>query len=281
MKHFLITGASTGIGRASALHLDSLGHTVFAGVRKDADAESIEAAGERIVAVKLDVTEADSIAAAVETVAAAVGDAGLDGLVNNAGIAVGGPMESLPMDDFRWQMEVNFFGVLAMSQAFSPLLRLATGRLVHISSMAGKVVTPFFGPYCASKHAVEALADAQRRELAPWGMHVSVVEPGSVATEIWEKGREQFADIESKLSPEGNELYSPYIDALRRVIEDTASKGIPAIAVARKVEHALLAKRPKSRYPVGPDAKGGIWAAKWLGDGFIDAAMRKVFAVKT
>jgi NAD(P)-dependent dehydrogenase (short-subunit alcohol dehydrogenase family) len=273
MKHFVITGASTGIGRACAEHLDSLGHTVYAGVRKDADAEALQAAGERIVPLRIDVTKPESIAAAVQAVPV---DA-LDGLVNNAGIAVGGPMEFLPLDDFRWQMEVNFFGVIAVSQAFGPKLRAATGRLVHVSSMGGKVVTPFFGPYCASKFAVEAIADAQRRELAPWGMKVAVIEPGSVDTAIWGKGLDLFAGIQDKLSPEGWALYSRYVETLRSIVSDTANRGIPAIRVAKAVEHALLSPRPKPRYPIGSDARGGLFASKWLGDGFMDWTFGRLF----
>ena len=174
----VITGASTGIGRASALDLDSRGFRVFAGVRKDEDAERLRSERPSIEPLRIDVTDADSIAAARDRVTEAVDGAGLAGLVNNAGIAVPGPLEHLPIDEIRRQLEVNLIGQIAVTQAFLPLLRTARGRIVNIGSIGGRVALPLLGPYAGSKHAMEGITDSLRRELRPWGIEVSIVRPG-------------------------------------------------------------------------------------------------------
>ena len=184
----MITGASTGIGRACALDLDGRGFRVFAGVRKDEDGERLRSERPSIEPLRIDVTDAGQIAAARDRVSEEVGTAGLAGLVNNAGIAVPGPLEHLPIDEFRRQMEVNLVGQVAVTQAFLPLLRTARGRVVNIGSIGGRVALPMLGPYAASKHAMEGISDSLRRELRPWGMQVSIVRPGPIATDIWESG---------------------------------------------------------------------------------------------
>jgi NAD(P)-dependent dehydrogenase (short-subunit alcohol dehydrogenase family) len=253
-KFVLITGASTGIGRACALYLDHLGWHVFAAVRKSADAHALrEQASNCLTPIYLDLTEPDKITDAKEQVADAVGSAGLSGLVNNAGIARAGPVEFLPLADYRATLEVNLLGAIAVTQALIPLLRLARGRIVNMSSVSGIIATPFMTPYNTSKFALEAFSDALRVELRPWGMHVSVVEPGDIATPIWDKS---INDIEESMQrwPQGvNELYGPALDAMRRRAQRRT--GIPPIHVARAVEHALIAPRPKIRYRVGRDAK--------------------------
>ena len=181
MATVLITGASRGIGRASALALARSGHDVIAGVRDEEAGRALEAEGSgRVRAVKLDVTDAASIAAAAE----AVGDR-LDALVNNAGIAVGGVLEAVPLDELRHQLEVNVVGQVAVTQAVLPKLRAASGRIVFISSVSGRVSAPIMTPYTASKYAIEAIADGLRIELRPWGINVVLVEPGSIDTDIW------------------------------------------------------------------------------------------------
>lgn len=181
----VITGASTGIGKGCALALDKLGARVFAGVRKEADGAALQAeASERLTPVMLDVTDGDQIQAAVRLVQEGMGDAGVAGLINNAGIGVGGPLEFIDLDDLRWQMEVNVIGPMAMIRAFMPLIRQGKGRIVNISSIAGRSATPFMGPYSASKHALEALSDPLRVELRLWNIHVSLIEPGAVQTPI-------------------------------------------------------------------------------------------------
>ena len=184
----VVTGASSGIGAACARHLDSLGFTVWAGVRKKQDGEQLaRLTSARLHILMLDVTDLESIAAAAHTLSEAAGATGLAGLVNNAGISVAGPLELLPLSEVRTQFEVNVLGALGVTQALLPLLRKARGRLVNISSIAGLAATPFLGAYCGSKFALEAMSDALRLELAPWGIAVSLIEPGAVQSQIWER----------------------------------------------------------------------------------------------
>jgi NAD(P)-dependent dehydrogenase (short-subunit alcohol dehydrogenase family) len=201
----LVTGASTGIGEAAVLHLKTLGFDTVGAVRRDEDAERLEERGIRTV--RIDVTDGDQIAAARDE----LGDAPLAGLVNNAGIAVAAPIEFLPVESFRQQLEVNLIGQLAVTQAFLPALRRAGGRVVNVSSIGGRVALPFVGPYAGSKFALEALSDSLRRELRPWGIEVSVIEPGSIATPMWDKGVDESQQIVDGLPPEGRELYGEAI----------------------------------------------------------------------
>ena len=211
----VVTGSSTGIGRACALHLDRLGFKVFAGVRKEADGERLRGeASERLEPLILDVTDSEHISRAAERVSEATGG-GLAGLVNNAGIGVGGPLELLPLSDFRRQIEVNLIGQVAVTQAFIPALRRARGRLVFISSIGGLIATPYMSPYHASKFGIEAVGDVVRQELRQFGVQVSIVEPGSIATPIWEKGGATAKAVRGNLSPEGQELYGESDRALR------------------------------------------------------------------
>ncbi|MBD2615005.1 retinol dehydrogenase [Nostoc linckia z18] len=252
----LITGASTGIGQACALLLDKLGFTVFAGVRQDIDAQALqEKASPRLIPVFLDVTDADSIASVAQKVTNTVGDAGILGLVNNAGIAVPGPLELLPIAEFQHQMNVNVTGQLAVTQAFLGLLRQGSGRIVNMGSIAGRSPTPFLGAYNASKFALEALTDVMRMELKPWGISVSIIEPGSIATPIWNKSLTQ-ADIGQNSLPESAlNLYGRAMNIVRHKMQMIASRGISADIVAQAVVHALTAKQPKTRYLIGQDAK--------------------------
>ncbi|MDH5315648.1 MAG: SDR family oxidoreductase, partial [Gemmatimonadota bacterium] len=245
-RSVVITGASTGIGEACALSLDRRGWQVFAAVRREEDGRRLQArASERLRPVLLDVTDGPGIAAAVREVASAVGPGGVQGLVNNAGIAVGGPLEFISLEQFRWQFEVNVFGLLQVTQLFLPLIRTGHGRIVNIGSIAGRVASPMVGPYCASKHAVEALTDALRLELAPWNLHVSVVEPGVVATPIWDKGvREMDAEL-ARMPAQGLERYDLLIRAFRRLLGGASQRGVMPDAVARRVEHALTSRRPR------------------------------------
>jgi len=251
----VITGASTGIGEACALRLDRHGWRVFAGVRKDEDGERLrERSSERLAPVLIDVTDAESISSAADTVGATLGEAGLAGLVNNAGIGVGGPLEFLPLDDLRRQLEVNVIGQIAVTQAFLPLIRRGTGRIVNIGSIGGRMATPFTGPYCASKFAMEALTDSLRQELRPWNIPVAIVEPGSIATPIWDKARATANEVLEKFPPEAIELYTEATEAIRGAIDEQEKAGIPADDVAKAVEHALTAGKPRTRYVVGRDA---------------------------
>jgi NAD(P)-dependent dehydrogenase (short-subunit alcohol dehydrogenase family) len=251
----VITGASSGIGKACALRLDELGYRVFAGVRRAEDAERLaHAASNRLVPLMLDVTDPEAIRVAVERVGEALGAEPLVGLVNNAGIAVGGPLEFVPLDDLRKQLEVNVVGTVAMAQAFLPLLRRGGGRIVQMGSVSGRFASPFLGPYSASKFALEALSDALRVELRPWGIHVSIIEPGVIATPIWRKSLAAADEALAEMPPALEELYGQTLGAVRREVQGL--HGIPAARVADAVVHALTAARPRARYHVvGPSAR--------------------------
>jgi NAD(P)-dependent dehydrogenase (short-subunit alcohol dehydrogenase family) len=263
----LVTGASTGIGEACARRLDAMGWRVFAGVRREADAEALRrGASPRLVPVRLDVTDAAQVGAAAGAVAAAVGDAGLDALVNNAGIVVAGPLECLPLAEVRAQLEVNVVGVVAVTQACLPLLRRARGRIVNIGSISGRSAAPFIGAYSASKFALEALTDALRVELAPWGIEVAVIEPGAIATPIWAKSEALAERNLAAAGPGAGALYGAAMAAMRRVVGDAARRAAPADRVADAVAHALTARRPRTRYLVGADARLQAALARLLPD---------------
>ncbi|HKP17609.1 MAG TPA: SDR family oxidoreductase [Gaiellaceae bacterium] len=229
----LVTGASSGIGAACAARLARAGWHVYAGVRNpgDAPADATE--------VLLDVTDP----AAVESLRFER----LDGLVNNAGIAVAAPFEDLPLAELRRQLEVNVVGQLAVTKAVLPAVRAARGRIVLVGSIAGRSALPFLGAYAISKFALEAMADSFRVEVAPDGIEVALIEPGTIATAIWTKPQ-PLADVVS-------ERYRARVEAFRRVAAARAAKAVPAEEVARAVEHALTAARPKTRYVVGRDAR--------------------------
>jgi NAD(P)-dependent dehydrogenase (short-subunit alcohol dehydrogenase family) len=253
MRSVLVTGASTGIGRASALRLDAAGWRVFAGIRKEDDAQALREAGsDRLSPLFLDVTDAEQIAAAAELIGA--GSGGLDGLVNNAGVAIPSPLETMPIDDFRRQIEINLIAHVAVTQAMLPALRGGGGRVVFISSIGGRIAFPLTGAYHAAKFGIEAVGDVFRQELAPWGLRVAIVEPGSIDTPIWERG-ERTADEIGARSPQRESLYGKAIENYRKVIRETAERGISPQKVAKVVEHALSAGRPRSRYLVGIDAR--------------------------
>jgi NAD(P)-dependent dehydrogenase (short-subunit alcohol dehydrogenase family) len=266
----LVTGASTGIGHATATHLRSRGWHVLAGVRRQADGEPLAEQG--IEVVLLDVADEASVAAAAKQ----VGERPLHGLVNNAGIAVGGPLEYLPVERLRQQLEVNVVGLVAVTQALLPALRRGTGRVVNIGSVGGRVASPFIGPYNASKHAVEAITDAWRQELAPWGMHVVVVEPGSVSTPIWAKGTEQVKDQRETLPAEAIERYGKEMAAFDGIMARMDRMGIAPVKVASVVEKALTASRPRPRYLVGTDAHVQVGLKTLLPTRVLDAATRRL-----
>ncbi|MBI5495000.1 MAG: SDR family oxidoreductase [Deltaproteobacteria bacterium] len=260
----VITGASTGIGRACAQQLARAGFRVFAGVRRAEDGEALrQAAAGEVVPLMLDVTRAESVRAAADTVTAAVGDAGLAGLVNNAGIVVAGPLEFLPVEKLRWQLEVNVVGLLAVTQAFLPLIRKARGRIVHMGSVSGRMASPFTGPYAASKFAVEALSDAMRLELAPWGIKVILVEPGAIATPIWEKSGRHADELEAALPPAAATLYGETTRRVREAVAAIQRRAAPVETVTAVVEDALTDDEPRTRYLVGNDARAQA-ALAWL-----------------
>jgi len=247
----LVTGASSGIGHASALRLVASGWRVFGGVRSEEDAERLR--GHGVEPLQLDVTDSAAIAAAAEVVGGE-----LHGLVDNAGIAIAAPLELVPLDELRRQLEVNVVGQVAVLQAFLPLLRRSRGRVVLVGSVGGRSALPFLGPYAASKHALEAIADSLRVELAPWGIGVSIVEPASVKTAVWTKGAAQADVMRAGISHERDELYAARIERFKAVAMKRGP-GIDPDVVAQAVEHALTASRPKARYLVGRDAHIRAW----------------------
>lgn len=273
-KAVLITGASTGIGADCALHLDRLGFSIFAGVRREQDGEALKQhASERLVPVVLDVTDQSSIEHARARVSGQVAQPGLYGLVNNAGIAVAGPLEAVPIPDLRRQLEVNVIGQVAVTQAFLPMIRQARGRIVNMGSIAGRGAIPLMGPYAASKFALEAITDVLRLEVQQWGIEVSIVEPGAIATPIWEKSRKEAVSLEAAAAPELLALYGTVIASVRNVVEQATARAIPCDAVSQAVEHALTASRPKTRYLVGPDAKLRALMIKLLPDRISDKVL--------
>jgi NAD(P)-dependent dehydrogenase (short-subunit alcohol dehydrogenase family) len=274
----VVTGASTGIGAAAARSLAELGFDVYAGVRNDADAERLRAAGLR--PLRIDVTDQASIAAAAEEVGAATGGAGVAGLVNNAGIAVSGPVEHVAIDEWRRQFEVNTFGQVAVIQAFLPQLRVARGRIVNVSSIGGRIALPLAGPYAASKFALEAISDALRRELRGQGVAVSLIEPGGVKTPIWEKGLAGADEVEASMPPDAQARYGGLVSAIRAEVDKIASNtGMEADEVAKRIVHALTARRPRTRYLIGGDARLRWVLAKRLPDRTFDALIARALRV--
>jgi NAD(P)-dependent dehydrogenase (short-subunit alcohol dehydrogenase family) len=269
----VVTGASTGIGEATARHLTSLGFTVRPGVRKPEDAERLQEQG--LSPLMLDVTDQGTIDAA----RAELGDGPLAGLVNNAGIAVSGPVEFLPVEEVRRQLEVNVIGQVAVTQAMLPLLRRGPGRIVNISSIGGLVALPLMSPYNASKFALEAISDSLRRELRRFGVEVVVIEPGGVKTPIWDKGNEAADTLLADAPPEATELYGDLVDALRAESQKIAQeRGVEPQVVAEVVGKALTARRPKTRYRVGTDAKVRGAIAKRLPDRAMDSLIARALS---
>lgn len=273
----LITGASTGIGAACARHLDRLGFTVFAGVRKPEDGAALQQSGSRgLIPLILDVTDSSSIQKSHEIVSEQIRTYGLYGLVNNAGIAVASPLEAIPIPDLRRQLEVNVIGQVAVTQQFLPLIRQARGRIVNMGSIAGRAAMPLMGPYSASKFALEAITDALRLEVQQWGIHVSIIEPGAIATPIWAKSSAEAAHREVAVGAELRRLYEPMVVAVRTMVDEATKRAISSDVVAKAVEDALTAARPKTRYLVGMDAKVRALIGQVLPDRLLDRLLIKV-----
>ncbi len=296
----LITGASTGIGRATALRLAASGWTVLAGVREPAAGERLAADADaapagstgvgsrgRLLPLQLEVTDATQIVAARERVEELAADAGvssatwprsgLDALVNNAGIGIGGPLELVSAEDLRKQFEVNVFAQIAVTQALLPALRRSRGRIVFVSSVGGRVAMPFTAPYAASKHAIEAFGDTLRVELRSSGVTVALIEPGSVATPIWDKSRAEAERV--VIPPELKDAYGDVPAAMGKALEDTARRGVPPEQVAATIERALSAPRMKARYVVGRDARAMLIARRLLPDHVFDRVARRALGV--
>ncbi|MFN8374354.1 MAG: SDR family NAD(P)-dependent oxidoreductase [Anaerolineae bacterium] len=274
MAAVVVTGAAKGIGRATALYLDGKGFTVLAGVRSAADGDSLcQEASPRLQPIMLDITNSAHIAQAAETVKRVVGQEGLAGLVNNAGIAVAMPLEFIPLDEFRRQMDVNVTAQLALTQAMLPALRQAKGRIINVSSVGGRIAGSMLGAYHASKFALEALTDVLRQELAPWQVQVISVEPGGIATPIWETSVNLANRLEEQMPAQGKTYYAKAIAGARAFAEKTAKAGLAPERVAEVIGKALSAAQPRTRYVVGTDALIGSAILARLPDRWRDRVM--------
>lgn len=281
MKTVLITGASTGIGRAAAQHLAESGWRVFAGVRKESDGDALKSASANILPTILDVTNEEHIQRVTREIELALGGDTLAGLVNNAGVAQMGPLAAQPMDEFKWHFDVNVFGLLALTKAMIPLLggdedrSGSPGRIVNITSVGGKIASPFLGAYVATKHAVEALTDSLRRELVVYGIDAISVGPGAVQTPIWEKGRERPSS--------GAYDDTPWKDAITKFVEvmgEGGETGLPPEQVARVIETALVARKPKARYAPVPNKLSNFTIASRLPKRTLDKVFWKRFGLQ-
>jgi len=272
----LVTGASSGIGHAIAQELLQSGFIVYAGVRKDADASSLASLGERMHPIILDVTKPDDIASAIARIRG--NSVPLWAAVCNAGVALGGPLEFVPLDRFRYQFEVNLFGALAVAQAALPLLRETKGRLIFIGSISGRITPPLIGPYASSKAALGALTDVLSFELASCksGVNVSLFEFGNVRTRIWEKGRTSLERLEQQSSPEQQRHYGAILEPMRRGLADQEQSALDPSVIARAVRDSLFSHDPRERYLVDGSAKVGAIATKLLSVRARGTLLRKV-----
>jgi len=265
-KLIVVTGASTGIGASVARELARQGFHVLAGVRRDHDADAIRSTG--IEPVILDITKPERVEALAARVA---GDPrALHALVNNAGIQVNGPVEALPMAQWRWVFEVNLFGHIAVTQALLPALLRSKGRVINISSVGGKVAMATYGAYAGAKFALEAVSDSLRREIAPLGVQVVVVEPGGVRTEMAARGIATANHLAAQMTPEQDERYGNLVQAINTLMASGTASGLTADAAARVIAKAVTTRRPRTRYTIGRDAARVIRLARMLPDRTLD-----------
>jgi NAD(P)-dependent dehydrogenase (short-subunit alcohol dehydrogenase family) len=270
-KAVLITGASTGIGKTCALHLSKYGYKVFAGVRNDEAGKAlILESSNAVMPVLLDITKSEDIKHATELISRELeNDTILWGLINNAGVAIGGPLEYLPVNELRYQIEVNLIGQLAVIQSFLPFIRKGKGKIVNMGSVCGHFALPFSGAYSASKFALEGATDALRRELMPWNIGVSLIELGAIATPIWDKILDKaHKQTTRKLNPEES-LYQKYGESVEKMMEIGSARAISPLIVARLVKQILETKRPRARYIVGKDAMMG-YLSRYIPDRWSD-----------
>lgn len=280
MKTVVITGASTGIGRSTAEHLAQAGWQVFAGIRKEKDGAALIAADDRIKPILLDVTKPEHVDAAVETVRAALDGQKLAGLVNNAGIANMGPLAIQPLDQFQAHFDVNVFGLLRATQAFAPLLGMdeslsgQSGRIVNITSVGGRLASPFLGAYTATKHAVESMTDSLRRELVIFGVDAIAVGPGAVKTPIWDKAEESNSS-----NPYSNSPWSEPIEKFSETMLEGGRTGLDPEVIARTIETALTEAKPKARYAPVPNKLTNFTLPMLLPKRTVDGFFQKRFGL--
>lgn len=271
MPTVLVTGASRGIGRSIAEYLAERDWDVIAGVRRPEDAAVLRLTP-GVRAVLLDITDEAQVAALKAELPTR-----LDAVVNNAGVVVGGPLESVSGAELRRQFDVNVVGQIAVTQAVLPRLRESRGRVIFISSVNGQIATPLLGPYCASKFALEAAADAFRMELKPWGIRVSIVEPAQTATDMWDTAQQAADDMEATMTSEQRVLYTKHVAGFRKMISVSQKMAVPPVKVSAVVEEALTARRPRARYAVGRGPRAQLALMGVLPAAVSDVAIRKMF----
>jgi NAD(P)-dependent dehydrogenase (short-subunit alcohol dehydrogenase family) len=271
----VVTGASTGIGRATTEHLASLGYKVFAGVRNATDFEALRAVAPNIEPVMLDIRDEGQLQALVALVDESE-PGGLRALVNNAGVGVVGPTEVLDIEDWRWVLEVNVVGTVAVTQALLPSLLRGKGRVINIASAAGRVAFPLFGPYVASKFAMEGVSDVLRREVEPHGVKVICIEPGVVRSAMYDKGLPASYGRTDNMTPEQHRRYDTLLHSAHTSAEDARDNGTLPDAVAPTIAKAIAAKRPKTRYATGWDGRTAVICARILPDRMIDFIIRRL-----
>ncbi len=275
----VVTGASTGIGQAAAILLAKNGHQVFAGVRKAKDGETLRLLEPKLIPIILDVCSSESLKQAAEEIAGLRDKSRPFCLINNAGIAVSGPVEALRMSEWRKQFDVNFFGHIEATQAFLPIIRETKGRIINVSSINGRMAAPFMGAYSASKFAVEALSDALRIELAPFGVKVTVIQPGPIATPIWAKGIDNRDEVLAKCDSTKLPLYIKTYEKFEKLVEAISKRAIPVEFVAKAIEKELISKSPAARVIVaGAKSHFETRLSEWLPEKVFDKLVLKEFS---
>jgi len=281
LKQILITGASTGIGYCLARNLLEQGHQVFAGVRKVASLERLkEDFPDRLTVLKLDVTIEEDIQSAFNEINKKFDKDKEFVLVNNAGIAVAGPIEALPLDEWRKLYDVNLFAAVRMTQIFLPLVRQTKGRVVNVGSISGQISSPFLAPYCSSKFALRSFSDSLRRELLPLGVKVVLIEPGPVRTEIWSKSISHSEEQSRKMSDEMKATYGARIDSLRSSVKETVKEAIPVEIVARSMVKAIVGDHPRLNYLLGRRIRLHAALGKYLPARLVDRMMMSGLGVE-
>ncbi|KYG61024.1 hypothetical protein AZI85_08670 [Bdellovibrio bacteriovorus] len=281
LKQVLVTGASTGIGFDLTKNLCEKGYRVWAGVRRPEVLQSLQSRfPDKLSVLKLDVTSDEDIQNAFEKIRRTINTQDELILVNNAGIAVGGPIEALPLKEWQDLFDVNVFAPIRLTQVFLPLLRETKGRIINVGSISGQISTPFLSPYCSSKFALRSFNDSLRRELLPLGVKVVLFEPGPVRTEIWSKSISHSEDQQKGMSDEMRKVYGPQLEALKQGVLETVKTAIPVEDVTKAMLHAIESKKPERYYLLGKNVKIFALMSRFLPAALIDRMMMQGFRMK-